>query len=54
MITHDEVKEYITWDTLYDRRRIEGLLAEHNFNVDTIDEEILKDSSVMLVKALKA
>lgn len=54
VITHDEVKEYITWDTLYDRRRIEELLAEHNFNVDTIDEEILKDSSVMLVKALKA
>lgn len=51
VVSKDSVNEFITWDTLYDKERIEQLLAEHGFVLEAIDEDVLTDSSVMFVKA---
>lgn len=53
IIIDDTIREFITWDTLYDEKRIRHLLQDNDFDLMNT-QEVIDDDRVIFVVASKA
>jgi len=56
--TENGIKEYTTWDTMYDTDRITGLLEQNGFSVQEVNTALVSANSftsdnVFFIKAVK-